>query len=96
MKPQNEGTKGRDARRTTAAQVPRYADGLERRLAIVGPDGNYLVGPTGTEEVIPYADLDTGRIAAEHQTFDFVGHYLRPDIFDLTVNNVPWRHPDTT
>jgi nitrilase len=57
--------------------------------AIIGPDGNYLTGPAGTEETILYADLDTSRIAAEHQTFDPVGHYARPDVFGVTINTTP-------
>ena len=57
--------------------------------AIIGPDGNYLAGPAGTEETILYADLDTSRIAAEHQTFDPVGHYARPDVFGVTINTTP-------
>jgi predicted amidohydrolase len=57
--------------------------------AIIGPDGNYLAGPAGTEETILYADLDHSRIAAEHQTFDPVGHYARPDVFGVTINTTP-------
>ncbi len=57
--------------------------------AIIGPDGNYLAGPAGAEETILYADLDTSRIAAEHQTFDPVGHYARPDVFSVTINTAP-------
>jgi nitrilase len=57
--------------------------------AIIGPDGNYLAGPAGAEETILYTDLDTSRIAAEHQTFDPVGHYARPDVFSVTINTAP-------
>ncbi len=56
---------------------------------IIGPDGHYLAGPAGSEEAILYADLDLARIAAEHLTFDAVGHYGRPDVFTLTVNTAP-------
>jgi predicted amidohydrolase len=59
---------------------------------IVGPDGRCLAGPLGTEEAILYADLDLGRIPAEHLTFDAVGHYGRPDIFTLTVNTEAQTH----
>jgi nitrilase len=62
---------------------------LDGGSAIIGPDGNYLAGPAGAEETILYADLDTSRIAAEHQTFDPVGHYARPDVFGVTINTTP-------
>jgi len=57
--------------------------------AIIGPDGRCLAGPLGTVEAILYADLDLAQIAAEHLTFDAVGHYGRPDVFTLTVNTAP-------
>ncbi len=60
--------------------------------AIIGPNGHCLAGPLGTEEAILYADLDLGRIPAEHLTFDAVGHYGRPYVFTLTVNTAPQTH----
>lgn len=57
--------------------------------AIIGPDGRYLAGPADLEETILYADLDTSLIAAEHQIFDSVGHYARPDIFKVSVDRTP-------
>ena len=38
------------------------------------------------EETIVYGDLDLGRIAEEQQSLDVVGHYNRPDVFDLRVD----------
>ena len=78
-----------------------HADGVDPETfvlaggsAIVGPDGHCLAGPLGTEEAILYADLDLSRIAAEHLTFDAVGHYGRPDVFTLSVNTVPQTYLD--
>ena len=68
------------------------ADLLAGGSVIIGPDGHCLAGPLGTEEAILYADLDLGRIPAEHLTFDAVGHYGRPDVFTLTVNTAPQTH----
>ena len=53
--------------------------------AILAPDGSYLAGPLYDEEGILYAELDPGRLLAERQRFDPVGHYSRPDVLQLTV-----------
>ena len=55
--------------------------------AIIGPDGNCLAGPAGEEETILYADIDLERIIEEKHDLDVVGHYSRPDILRLSVNN---------
>lgn len=62
---------------------------IEGGSAIIGPDGNYLAGPVYDEETILYADLDMRKIAEELTTLDVVGHYNRPDVFHLTVNEQP-------
>jgi nitrilase len=36
--------------------------------------------------VIVYADLDLAHASRERYAMDIVGHYNRPDIFDLTVD----------
>lgn len=57
--------------------------------AIVGPLGQVLAGPDLAGETILYADLDPGEIARAKYDFDVAGHYARPDVFRLTVNEQP-------
>ncbi|OUQ87436.1 nitrilase [Brevibacillus brevis] len=63
--------------------------------AIVGPLGDYIIEPVFGREEILYADLDIRDIAYSQFDFDVVGHYSRPDVFTLLVNeekkeNVKW------
>ena len=53
--------------------------------AILAPDGSYLAGPLWEEEGILYATLDPQKLLEERQRFDPVGHYNRPDVFQLSV-----------
>jgi nitrilase len=48
-----------------------------------------LAGPNFTGECILTADLDMGDIARGKFDFDVVGHYARPDVFRLHVNEEP-------
>lgn len=57
--------------------------------AIVNPLGQVLAGPEFSGEAILYADLDLGDIARGKFDFDVVGHYARPDIFRLAVDESP-------
>jgi len=56
---------------------------------IVGPMGNVLAGPDFTGESILYADLDLGDVARGKYDLDVTGHYARPDLFHLEVNENP-------
>jgi nitrilase len=57
--------------------------------AIVDPFGHYLAGPLWDREGILIAELDLGRIAEARFDFDVAGHYARPDVFRLIVNEAP-------
>jgi len=56
---------------------------------IVSPMGKVIAGPLYGEEGILYADLDMGEIVRSKIDFDVVGHYSRPDVFQLMVNEQP-------
>ena len=53
---------------------------------IVSPLGHILAGPELSGEAILRADLDLAQIAEGKYDLDVVGHYARPDIFQLSVN----------
>ncbi|HVD64834.1 MAG TPA: nitrilase-related carbon-nitrogen hydrolase [Lapillicoccus sp.] len=53
---------------------------------IVGPGGELLAGPARHEETILTADVDLGAVRAARRLFDPVGHYNRPDVFQLSVD----------
>lgn len=53
---------------------------------IVSPLGNVLAGPARSGECILTADLDLGEIAEGKFDLDVAGHYGRPDVFRLEVN----------
>jgi len=57
--------------------------------AIVSPLGKVLAGPLHDQEGMLLAELDLARIVQAKFDFDVVGHYARPDVFELTVNERP-------
>ncbi len=58
---------------------------------IVNPLGQVLAGPCYGEERILTARLDLGEITEGKYDLDVTGHYARPDVFSLTVNERPAR-----
>jgi nitrilase len=57
--------------------------------AIVSPLGKVLAGPHFDGETILTAELDLNDIGRGKFDFDVVGHYSRPDVFQLTINEAP-------
>ena len=57
--------------------------------AIIDPFGEYVCPPLYGAEGVLYAELDLNLIHQGHLDFDVVGHYNRPDVFKLSVNEAP-------
>ncbi|KFK44999.1 hypothetical protein AALP_AA1G330900 [Arabis alpina] len=53
---------------------------------IISPLGQVLAGPNFESEGLVTADLDLGDVARAKLYFDVVGHYSKPEVFNLTVN----------
>jgi nitrilase len=56
---------------------------------IISPLGQVLAGPNFNGPTILTADLDMKEIARGKYDFDVTGHYARPDVFRLHVNERP-------
>jgi nitrilase len=59
--------------------------------AIINPLGKVLAGPHFGSETILTAELDLDEIGRGKFDFDVAGHYSRPDVFQLSVNESPMR-----
>jgi nitrilase len=68
-----------------AAALPAgsYTDGGS---AVAAPDGSWLQEPLADDEGLVIADIDVAQVREERQNFDPVGHYSRPDVFQLHVD----------
>lgn len=60
---------------------------------IVSPMGEILAGPLYDQEGILYANLDLAEVVRSKFDFDVVGHYARPDVFQLFINEQPLSQP---
>lgn len=58
---------------------------------IIDPLGQVLAGPARDGEEILFADIDLDQITRGKFDFDVVGHYARPDVFRLLIDEEP--HP---
>lgn len=58
---------------------------------IIGPLGNVLAGPVFDEDAVLVAEIDLADIPRARFDFDVAGHYARPDVFRLTVNETSQR-----
>jgi aliphatic nitrilase len=76
-------------------------EGLQRGLrggcmtAIVTPEGRHLVPPLTEGEGILVADLDMSLIVKRKRMMDSVGHYARPELLHLSLDQRPARPLET-
>ena len=81
----------------TEEQIARIcpAEPLQRALrggcmtAIISPEGSHLVPPLTEGEGILIADLDFALITKRKRMMDSVGHYARPELLSLNLDDRP-------
>lgn len=72
-------------------------EGLQRGLrggcmtAIISPEGRHIVSPLTEGEGILTADLDMSLIVKRKRMMDSVGHYARPELLHLSLDQRPAR-----
>ena len=76
----------------TRDEIETWPEVLSRGgSAIYGPLGEALAGPLWDDAGVIYADLDLTALPRSRFDFDVTGHYARPDVFTLNVNEAPQR-----
>lgn len=73
------------------AELPFGDTVLRGGSMIVDPMGTVLAGPVYDKETILFAEIDPAAKSRAHLDFDAVGHYARPDVFELRVRTTPQR-----
>ena len=67
------------------SQLPEYV--CRGGSCIIDPYGHYLTEPVWDQEAIIYAELDMSLPSSCKMEHDVVGHYARPDILELKIND---------
>lgn len=69
--------------RYSPSKAGQIADGGS---AIIAPDGSYVAGPVYAEETIVYGEIDLCQVAIGKWQVDVAGHYSRPDVVRLLID----------
>lgn len=87
----NQFARRSDYPRDYPSDLPSDPDAIVTRggSCIVSPLGEVIAGPVYDEETILTADLDVADTIRAKFDLDVVGHYARPDVFQLAVNEKP-------
>jgi aliphatic nitrilase len=79
----------------TDTQKEFYLDTNNGGASIISPRGIHLAEPVFNKEMIIYADLDLEMIIEAKWASDCIGHYARPDITRLLINEEKYLTFDT-
>jgi nitrilase len=84
---------GRDIPATLPGKAQLYPDDGEwingGDSVVVAPGGKIVAGPMREAHGILHADVDLAQVSLARRNLDVVGHYARPDLFQLQVNTKP-------
>lgn len=86
---------GFESLKTNDKEVFDLLDSMEKDLlqrggsAIIAPDASYVVEPVFDEANIIYGELELDLVKQGRLLLDTDGHYSRPDVFELRVNDKP-------
>ncbi|GAA3531651.1 hypothetical protein AFL01nite_20800 [Aeromicrobium flavum] len=79
-----------DRERIAPEPGPDDGDWIEPgNTVICDPNGQIVAGPLRHAEGILTAEIDLSTVAEMRRLFDPVGHYHRPDVFQLSVDTRP-------
>ena len=87
-----EGFDSLQQKKSPARELLEAVPGNNRDLilrggsAVIAPNAEYVVGPVYDQPGIIYAEIDPGLITEGRLALDTDGHYARPDVFRLEVN----------
>jgi predicted amidohydrolase len=70
-------------------QMPEEDHWMTGGSVVIGPRADILAGPVKHEETLVVAEVDPTKAIQESMTLDVSGHYSRPDVFRLLVNETP-------
>jgi hypothetical protein len=62
---------------------------IDGNTVIIGPNGDILAGPVRQKEETLIVEVDLGAVLTGRRHMDPVGHYNRPDVFQLHVDTSP-------
>lgn len=79
----------------TDAKKELYSDVNNGGSSIIAPNGVHLVNPVFDKEMILYADIDMEMIIDAKWMLDCTGHYARPDITRLLINEERYTNCET-
>ncbi len=84
----NQFNRQRDFPADYRARFDGNSDAIVTRggSCIIDPFGNFLAGPNTESEAILIAEIDRAQVVRGKYDLDVVGHYARPDIFQLNVD----------
>ena len=80
----------------TDAKKEFYADTNNGGASIIAPRGTYLAKPVFNKELIVYAEIDLEMIIEAKWASDCTGHYARPDITRLLINEEKYLTHETS